>query len=68
MRHLIQTQVTALCPKTQIQSRQDVEKSEELGRLVPGITDEPLVGTFAGQDDFLAIGVNALGEFEQCTA
>src|SRR5260370_18132194 len=51
-----------------IHSRPSSEKSHELGRFVPWITDQPFVGAFAGQDDFLAIGMNALGKFEQRAA
>src|SRR6267142_3044732 len=68
MRYLIQAQVTPPCPIAQIQSRHDVEKPHEPGGFVPWITDKPFVRAFASQDDFLTIGMNALGKFEQGAA
>ena len=68
MRHFVQAQITAARQVAQIHSRDGVEKSHELGRLVPRITDQPFVGAFAGEHDFLAIGMNAFGQFEQGAA
>ena len=68
MWHFVQPQITAARPVAQIQSRHDVEKSHQLGRLIPWITDQPFVCAFAGEDDFLSVRMDALGQFEQGAA
>ena len=65
---LFKPQIAAARPVTQIHSRDGVEKSHQLGRLVPWVTDQPFVGPFAGKDDFLTVRMDALGQFEQGAA
>lgn len=43
----------------------EVEEVEGFGDFVPGITCEPFVRAFAGEDDFLSVFVDAAGEHEE---
>ena len=68
MRHFVQPQITAARPVAQLQSGHDVEESQQLGRLIPRVTDQPFVCAFAGKDDFLSVRMDALGQFQQGAA
>ena len=68
VRHFVQPQITAARPLAQLQSGHDVEESQQLGRLIPRVTDQPFVRAFAGKDDFLPVRMDALGQFQQRAA
>src|SRR6516165_2213062 len=58
--HLLQSKKNAAKPVAYPQPGPEIQGPNHFGRFVPGITEEPLVGSFPGEDNFLTAAVNAL--------
>src|SRR5262249_36483896 len=65
MRHLVQSKISTSGTIAQVHTRQAIQKTHELGRFVPRITNQPFVGTFTRKHDLLTIAMHALCQFEQ---
>ena len=52
-------------PVAEGEAGDEVEEVEGFGDFVPGITCEPFVRAFAGEDDFLSVLMDAAGEHEE---
>ena len=68
LRDIIQSQVGATRQVAQPHSGNDVQEPEKLGRFIPGIADQPLIGSFSGENDLLTAGINPLRQHQQSRA
>src|SRR5882724_13091559 len=68
MRDVVYPQISVASDVAQTEAGNQVEKSQQLGRFVPGIADQPFVRALSGEHDFLSATVDASRELKQSGA
>src|SRR6478752_6476843 len=63
MRHVVSAQVSAA--RGEPEAGNKIEVTEEFGRFVPRVPDQPFVCAFASEHHFLSAAMNFSGELEQ---